>query len=71
MQAGSLKRIRHRGLNVWRAQWREDGRGRTRILGRCSEMNRADARAELVRIMATVNTALLDHGLKCTREGTD
>lgn len=55
MQAGSLKRIKHRGVNVWRAQWREDGRGRTRILGHCSDMSRADARIELDRIVAAVN----------------
>jgi integrase len=58
MQAGSLKRVKHRGVNVWRAQWREDGSGRTRILGRCSDLSRADARAELDRIVSTVNGQL-------------
>ena len=34
MQRGSLKVIKNRhGVKVWRLQWRENGRGRTRILG--------------------------------------
>lgn len=55
MQTGSLKRVKLRGVNVWRAQWREDGKGRTRILGRCADVTRGDARAELDRIVTAVN----------------
>jgi len=40
------------GIKVWRAQWRENGRGRTRILGRVCDLSRADARAELDRILS-------------------
>lgn len=56
MQRGSLKVKRNRrGVKVWRAQWREDGRGRTRILGRCSDLSRDEAKAELKRIVAPVS----------------
>ena len=56
MQRGSLKAVLHRGVKVWRLQWRENGRGRTRILGRCMEMSRDEADAERKRILAPLNT---------------
>jgi integrase len=56
VQRGSLKPIKNRrGVNVWRAQWREGGRGKTRILGRVLDINRADARLMLDRILAPLN----------------
>jgi integrase len=55
VQRGSLKAIKFRGVKVWRAQWREQGKGRTKILGRCADVSRGDARAELDRIVAAVN----------------
>ncbi len=56
MQRGSLKIVKNRaGVKVWRAQWREDGAGRTRYLGTYSELNRAEARAELDKIVAPIN----------------
>jgi len=56
VQRGSLKAKLKDGVKVWRAQWRENGRGRTRILGRCAELSRAEARAELDRILAPLNS---------------
>lgn len=55
MQRGSLKAVKYQGAKAWRAQWREDGKGRTRILGLCATLGRGDARAELDRIVAAVN----------------
>src|SRR6516164_5720765 len=51
MQRGSLKAVLHRGLKVWRLQWRENGHGRTRILGRCADMSRAEAEIERKKIL--------------------
>jgi len=52
MQRGSLKVVRNRkGVKVWRAQWRENGTGRTRILGRYADLTRAEARAALDKIL--------------------
>lgn len=57
MQRGSLKRVKNRrGVNVWRAQWRDNGHGKTRLLGECSKVSRREARAELDRILAPLNT---------------
>lgn len=55
MQHGSLKAINHRGVKVWRLQWRENGRGRTRILGRCANMSRAEAENERKKILDPLN----------------
>jgi integrase len=56
VQRGSLKIVKNRkGVKVWRAQWRENGKGRTRILGRFSDVSRAEARLELDRIITPVN----------------
>lgn len=62
MQRGSLQIVKDRhGLKVWRAQWREQGRGRTRILGRVSELSRAEARAELDRILSALPGTTAGH----------
>lgn len=56
MQRGSLKVVKNRaGAKVWRAQWRDNGRGRTRILGRYAEMSRDEARTELGKILEPLN----------------
>lgn len=56
MQRGSLRVVKNRaGVKVWRAQWREHGRGRTRILGTYKAMTRAQARGELDRILEPIN----------------
>jgi integrase len=60
MQRGSLKVVKNRkGVKVWRAQWRDDGHGRTRILGRYCDMTLAVARAELAKILAPLKTLAL------------
>ena len=57
MQRGLLKMVKDRhGVKVWRFQWRESGRGRTRILGRSADMTRAEARAEADKIVEPLNT---------------
>jgi len=49
---GSLQQVKNsHGELVWRAQWRENGRGRTRILGTVAQMGRAQARAALDAIV--------------------
>jgi len=56
MQNGSLKVIKdRRGVKVWRLQWRESGRGRTRILGHYADMSRAEADTERKKILAPLN----------------
>ena len=60
MQRGSLKVVKDRhGVKVWRAQWRENGKGRTRILGRVADVSRAEARAELDRILVPINASAI------------
>jgi hypothetical protein len=57
MQRGSLKVWKNRqGVKVWRAQWREGGRGRTKILGTYADMDRSQAKAELAEILKPINT---------------
>jgi integrase len=56
VQRGSLKVVKDRhGMKVWRLQWRENGRGRTRILGRCADMSRGDAESERRKILNPLN----------------
>ena len=58
MQRGSLKVVKDRhGVKVWRAQWRENGKGRTRLLGRYSAVNRSEARAALDDILVPLRNA--------------
>lgn len=71
MQRGSLKVVKNRhGVKVWRAQWRENGRGRTRILGAYADMTRAEARAELDKILAPLNTGVSSRRRAVTLGGT-
>jgi integrase len=59
MQRGSLKRIKNRrGVNVWRLQWRENGAGRTHILGRCCDLSLPQAKAEAKKILAPLNAKI-------------
>lgn len=52
---GSLKPFNQRGEKVWRLQWRENGRGRTAILGKVREMTRAEAETKRKAILAPLN----------------
>jgi integrase len=50
-QKGSLKKIR----GVWVGRWRQDGERKGRILGRTSQMTKAQAQSELAALVAPVN----------------
>lgn len=51
---GSLKQFldSRDGVKKWRAQWSENGTGKTKILGHCSKMKRAEAEQLLAAIIA-------------------
>lgn len=68
MQRGSLKRIKLRGVNYWRGQWRENGHGRSKLFGRCSDVKRADAQAELKKVLGADNRVALPRAGQSLRE---
>jgi hypothetical protein len=75
MQRGSLKAVLHRGLKMWRLQWREKGRGRTRIRPQSptqfsAELARAtnDYRRRLVNQRQRLPRTLLRRALPKPRE---
>jgi integrase len=57
VQRGSLKQKLRDGAKWWHAQWREPGQknATTRWLGRCVDLSRSQARAELDKILAPIN----------------
>src|SRR6476620_10023873 len=54
-QRGSLKPRKRNGRNYWYAQWREEGRPKSKELGLCSKMTRVEAEARLAEILQPVN----------------
>lgn len=56
-QRGSLKPRRRNGKNYWYAQWREDGKPKSKELGLCSKVNRAEAEAILSEILQPINSS--------------
>ena len=56
-QRGCLKPRRRNGRNYWYAQWREDGKPKSKELGLCAKVNRAEAEAMLSSILHPVNVA--------------
>jgi len=54
-QRGSLQSRKHGRHRVWVAFWREDGIRRCKMLGRQSQMTRADAEVALTAILQVVN----------------
>jgi integrase len=50
-QKGSLQKVR----GVWVARWRQDGERKARMLGRVSQMTKAQAQSELAAIVAPIN----------------
>ena len=52
-QKGSLQKIR----GEWVARWRQDGERKARMLGRVSQMTKAQAQSELAAILAPINSA--------------
>lgn len=56
-QRGSLSKRTIGGRAVWYAQWREGGGRRTKVLGTCARMNRAEATSALAQIIEPLNRA--------------
>lgn len=54
-QRGSLTTRRRSGKNYWFAQWREEGRPRTKEVGLCSKMSRVTAESILQEILKPIN----------------
>jgi integrase len=54
-QRGSLRPRKRNGKRYWYAQWREDGRLRSKELGLCSEMTKGEAEAILAEILRPLN----------------
>src|ERR1044072_4289934 len=55
-QRGSLLSRKHGRVRMWVAFWREDGVHRCKVLGRCSQMTRAEAESVLSAILREVNS---------------
>lgn len=51
-QKGSLQKVR----GTWVARWREEGQRKARLLGRISQMTKAQAQSELAAIVAPLNS---------------
>jgi hypothetical protein len=51
-QKGSLQKVR----GAWVARWRQDGERKSRILGRISQMTKAQAQSELAALVAPLNS---------------
>lgn len=54
-QRGSLTTRKRSGKNYWFAQWREEGRPRTKEIGLCSKMTRVAAESILQEILRPIN----------------
>jgi hypothetical protein len=52
---GSLRARKHGRQKVWLAQWWENGSRRTKILGRYSEISKAEAHVMLTQIVQPLN----------------
>lgn len=56
-QRGSVKPRKRNGKNYWYAQWREDGKPKSKELGLCSKITRIEAEGLLADILKPINTA--------------
>ena len=54
-QAGSVRPRKHGKNKVWVAQWWEDGRRRSKVLGRCAEMGKSEAESLMAVILKPMN----------------
>jgi hypothetical protein len=54
-QRGSLKSRKRKGKNYWYAQWRENGKPKSKELGLCSKMDRVKAERLLAEILKPIN----------------
>src|ERR1700674_5358284 len=55
-QKGSLQVRKHGRHRVWVACYWEDGRRRSKVLGRCSQMGKGEAEATLSAILQPINS---------------
>jgi integrase len=58
-QKGSLQQRKHGKRWVWVACWWEDGSRRSRVLGRCSQMSKAEAESVLSAILREINVGVV------------
>src|SRR5882672_11963454 len=54
-QRGCLKTRKRNGKNYWYAQWREDGKPKSKEIGLCSKMDRMKAEGILTEILKPIN----------------
>jgi integrase len=54
-QRGSLQERKHGKHRVWVASWWEDGSRRSKVLGRCSKMSKAEAESALSTMLRDIN----------------
>lgn len=54
-QKGSVRPRKHGKNKVWVAQWWEEGQKRSKVLGRCAEMGKSEAEAEMAVILKPMN----------------
>lgn len=54
-QRGCLKTRKRNGKNYWYAQWREDGKPKSKEIGLCSKMDRVKAEGILTEILKPIN----------------
>ncbi len=52
---GSVRPRQHGHRKVWLAQWWEDGRRRSKVLGKCSEISKSQADAMMASILRPLN----------------
>lgn len=57
-QRGSVIRRPHGAHEVWIGYWYENGRQRSKTLGRCARMTESEARAAMAAILAPINAGL-------------
>lgn len=58
-QRGGLSQRKRNGRLFWYLQWREDGQSRSRELGPCSEVTRAQAEVRRAVLMEPINKGIL------------
>lgn len=59
-QRGSLKPRKRKGKVYWYAQWREEGRPKSKELGLYSVMSRIEAEIKLQEILKPINQGVED-----------
>jgi integrase len=57
-QKGSLQERKHGKHRVWVASWWEDGSRRSKVLGRCSKMSKAEAESALSAMLRDINSGV-------------